>query len=122
MENSMMPFAIYQFIDKRVVTVALSKGFCKLFGYEDRARAYYDMDNDMYKDVHPDDVARVANAAYRFATEGGRYETDTLLFILRKLPEDDVHYSGGGKGEGITDIGKDSRLGYHEIIQPVERH
>jgi diguanylate cyclase (GGDEF)-like protein len=75
LEHLSVPFAVYQFVDKKVVTLALSEGFCKLFGYEDRALAYYDMDNDMYKGVHPDDVARIANAAYHFATEGGRYET-----------------------------------------------
>ena len=74
LERLRQPFAVYQFIDKRVVTLVLSEGFCELFGYADRARAYYDMDNDMYKDTHPDDVARIANAALRFATEGGRYE------------------------------------------------
>ena len=74
LERLSVPFAVYQFLDKRVVTLALSDGFCRLFGYEDRAQAYYDMDNDMYKDAHPDDVARIANEAYRFATEGGRYE------------------------------------------------
>ena len=73
-ERLRQPFAIYQFLDKRVVTLALSDGFCKLFGYEDRAKAYDDMDHDMYKDTHPDDVARIANAAFRFATEGGKYE------------------------------------------------
>ena len=74
LEQLRQPFAVYQFIDKRVVTLVLSEGFCRLFGYEDRAQAYYDMDNDMYKDTHPDDVARIANAAFRFATEGGKYE------------------------------------------------
>ena len=74
-ERLRQPFAIYQFVDKRVVTLVLSDGFCDLFGYEDRALAYYDMDNNMYKDAHPDDVARIANAALLFATEGGRYET-----------------------------------------------
>ena len=73
-ESMQVPFAIYQFIDKRVVTIALSDGFCELFGYEDKAQAYYDMDHDMYKDTHPDDMARIAEAAFRFATEGGRYE------------------------------------------------
>lgn len=53
LEGLSQPLAIYQFVDKRVVTLVLSNGFCKLFGYEDRAQAYYDMDNDMYKDVHP---------------------------------------------------------------------
>ena len=73
-ESLKQPFAIYQFLNKRVVTLILSDGFCELFGYEDKARAYYDMDNDMYKDTHPDDAARIADAAFRFATEGGRYE------------------------------------------------
>ena len=74
MENLRQPFAVYQFVDKRVVTLLLSDGFCDLFGYEDRGEAVHDMDNDMYKDAQPDDVARIADAAFRFATEGGDYE------------------------------------------------
>ena len=74
LERLRQPFAIYQFVDKRVLTLVLSDGFCKLFGYDDRAQAYYDMDNNMYKDTHPDDAARIANAALRFATKGGQYE------------------------------------------------
>ena len=73
LENSPVPFAVYQFIDRRVVTLALSKGFCELFGFDDRDEAYYVMDNDMYRSTHPDDVARIADAAFRFATEGGEY-------------------------------------------------
>jgi len=68
------PLAIYQFIDRRVVTIALSKGFCELFGYEDMAEAYNDMDNNMYRYTHPDDIARIESAAFRFATEGGTYD------------------------------------------------
>ena len=73
MEASPVPFAVYQFIDKRVVTLVLSAGFCELFGFDDRAEAYYMMDNDMYHSAHPDDEARIADAAFRFATEGGEY-------------------------------------------------
>ena len=74
MERMTVPFAVYQFIDKRVVTLILSAGFCSLFGYEDREVAFFDMDRNMYKDAHPDDAARIANAAFRFATEGGVYD------------------------------------------------
>jgi diguanylate cyclase (GGDEF)-like protein len=74
LESLPQPLAIYQFIDKRVATLVLSSGFCEVFGYVDRAQAYYDMDNDMYRDTHPDDVARIAEAAVRFATQGGRYD------------------------------------------------
>ena len=47
-EGLKQPFAVYQFLNKTLVTLALSEGFCRLFGYEDRAKAYYDMDHDMY--------------------------------------------------------------------------
>ena len=74
LEGMQMPFAIYQFINKRVSTLVLSDGFCELFGYDDKAEAYHDMDNNMYIFTHPDDVSRIADAAFRFATEGGKYE------------------------------------------------
>ena len=74
LEGLQQPFAVYQFVDKRVVTLVLSDGFCELFGYTDRNQAYWDMDHQMYRDTHSDDAARIAEAAYRFATEGGDYE------------------------------------------------
>lgn len=74
LESLSQPLAVYQFVDSRVVTLVLPDGFCELFGYPDRARAVYEMDNDMYKYDHPDDVARIANAALRFATKGGEYD------------------------------------------------
>ena len=67
-------YAVYQFIEKRVVTLVLSDGFCDLFGYDDREKAYYDMDHDMYRDTHPDDIARISNAAILFATEEEPYD------------------------------------------------
>ena len=75
MEAMRVPFAVYQFVDKRVVTLALSSGFCTLFGYSDLKQAYHEMDHNMYRNTHPDDMARIANTAFRFAAEGGVYET-----------------------------------------------
>ena len=72
-ESSSIPLAVYQFIDKRVVTVALSEGFVKLIGLESLEEAYHLMDNDMYRDVHPDDVAELADAVVRFEVDGGEY-------------------------------------------------
>lgn len=74
MERSCIPLAVYQFIDRRVVTCALSDGFCRLFGYG-LDEAYHLMDHDMYRDTHPDDVARIGDAAIRFATgEDEKYD------------------------------------------------
>lgn len=73
LESMPTPLAVYQFVDKRVVALALSVGFCRLFGY-DLEEAYYLMDHGMYRDTHPDYKARIANAAFRFATLDERYE------------------------------------------------
>ncbi len=73
LEKLKVPFAIYQFVNKHIVTLILSEGFCELLGYEDRDQAYYEMDHDMYIDTHPDDIARIANAAYRFAIDNEPY-------------------------------------------------
>ncbi|MBO5598954.1 MAG: EAL domain-containing protein [Oribacterium sp.] len=76
MENSHVPFAVYQFINKRVITIILSQGFIDLFGFEGMKKedVYALMDNNMYRDTHPDDMATLGDAAYRFATEGGAYD------------------------------------------------
>ena len=73
-EGSCVPYAVYQFVDKHVKTLALSKGFCDLFGFTDFGKAYDVMDNDMYRDTHPDDKARVAEAALLFAKKEKPYD------------------------------------------------
>ena len=86
-EGLLTPLAVYQFVDKRVVTLALSDGFLREFGYTDREQAVYDMDHNMYATAHPDDVTRIANAAVRFATEGGAYDV-----IYRTKTKTDPEY------------------------------
>ncbi|WP_081832740.1 sensor domain-containing diguanylate cyclase [Oribacterium sp. P6A1] len=73
-EESSIPMAYYQFLDRRVVTVALSRGMCRIFGFKTMDEAYDVMNHDMYRDVHPDDIARISDAAYRFATEDDKYD------------------------------------------------
>ena len=69
MERARMPFAVYQLIDLRVVPLILSDGFCELLGYDDRNEALLEMENNMYRDTHPDDVSRVSEAARRFSAQ-----------------------------------------------------
>ena len=80
-EAMRQPFVVCQIMDKRVVPLAVSDGFCRLFGYQDRAQAYADMNQNMYKDVHPDDAARFTSALLQFVTEGGRLE---IIYRTRK--------------------------------------
>ena len=72
-EKSSVPVAVYQFINKRVVTIALSDGFREMIGLDSLEEAYHLMDNNMYRDVHPDDIAEIADAAVHFATENDEY-------------------------------------------------
>ncbi|MBR3019482.1 MAG: EAL domain-containing protein [Clostridia bacterium] len=74
LEGLQQPFAVYQFLDKQVITLLVSDGFCKLLGYADRNQAVWDMDHDMYKDTHPDDRQRVIDAALLFAAGGETYD------------------------------------------------
>lgn len=80
-EGMRQPFAVCQFLEKGVVTLAVSDGFCRLFDYKDRAQAYSDMNQNMFKDIHPDDTARFTNAVLRFGSEGGRLD---VLYRTKK--------------------------------------
>ena len=94
LENSPIPFAVYQFIDNRVVTIVLSEGFIDMLGYKgaDKKDLYDLMDNNMHRDTHPDDLAIVADAAYRFATEGGNYD---VLYRTKRNDEYRIIHSYG---------------------------
>ena len=65
-ESSVVPVGVYQIVDGRVATLAVSDGLCALFGYASRAEAVETMDRDMYGNVYPDDVERVNEAAADF--------------------------------------------------------
>ena len=68
-ESSLVPFAIYQRIGKRSVAVALSQGFCEIIGVS-REEAYSQMADDLFYNVHPDDLEYVSNAVSNFDKEG----------------------------------------------------
>ena len=89
-ESAPVPFGVYGWVEGRVVALLLSAGFCKMFGYTDLEDAYRDTNEGLYRFVHPDDAARIEEAARRFVTEGGPYEviyrtrnrSDSLYHII----------------------------------------
>ena len=87
LESSSIPFAIYQYIDKKVATIVLSEGFFELSGYKgmDKKEIYDLMDNDMYHDAHPDDLASIGDAVNRFVTDGGVYD------VIYRIKKDGVY-------------------------------
>ncbi len=73
LEKLNIPMTIYQFIDKRVVTLLVTDGMCNLMG-QSREEIMELFDTDMYRDTHPDDKARVADAALKFASGGDIFD------------------------------------------------
>ena len=74
LEHMRQPLAVYQFGEDKLITLALSDGYCALFGYRDRAEAVRETDRGSLDDTHPDDVSRVKDAISRFIKGGERYE------------------------------------------------
>ena len=79
LEGLQQPLAVYQLLDGKIATVLVSDGFRRLFGYTDREQVVRDMDHDMYKDTHPDDRKRIADAARRFAKGGDDEDYDVVF-------------------------------------------
>ncbi|MBO6112779.1 MAG: GGDEF domain-containing protein [Lachnospiraceae bacterium] len=73
LEKSCIPYAIYQMVDDRVVTIMVSDGLCDLFDIS-REAAVDRLNNHIYDTDHPDDVARLGDAAITFAGGGGEYD------------------------------------------------
>ena len=67
LESLQQPLAVFQYIDGQVVTLVVSDGFCRLFGYADRRQAMSGMDHDMFGYTHPDDRAQLSESTRRFA-------------------------------------------------------
>ena len=73
LERACVPLAIYQYIDKRIVTLAISDGFLDLFEIPDRESAIKTISKDLYYGCHPDDLAMLENAAHLFASTDQPY-------------------------------------------------
>ena len=94
LESLRVPLAVYQFVDSRTVTHVLSAGFCELYEFDTKEEAYHVMINDMYSTVHHDDASRIADAAYRFSTEGGVFEVVFRVKSRKGGPYKIVHARG----------------------------
>ena len=74
LENLKAPVAVFQLVDKRIIPLALSDGFCTLLGTETRDQAYHDMEHNTLQHVHQDDAARVGNAVLKFMREDDTFD------------------------------------------------
>lgn len=94
-ECSRIPFAVYQLVDNRVCALAVSAGLASLLGFDNPADACELMDKDMYRDTHPEDVARISDAALHFAIEG------TELDVVYRWKRGDGYRIVHARGEHV---------------------
>ena len=107
LEKLPSPLAVYQFVDRHIFVLALSDGYRKMFGFDDIPEAYRILDQDVFYNVHPDDVARMSEAARRFISADVPYE---VIFRARKHGEQDYRIAHGRGDHIFTQTGV--RLAY----------
>ena len=66
LDSSVVPIGVFQMVDGRVSALSVSDGLCDLFGCKSREEAIEKVDNEMYWNVHPDDVERIEAATGEF--------------------------------------------------------
>ncbi|SDA72546.1 diguanylate cyclase (GGDEF) domain-containing protein [Butyrivibrio sp. INlla18] len=83
-ENSLIPFGVFQRVGSKTVAIAITRGLCELFGFIDMQEAYAVFDKDVHTGCHPDDLERMTDMYRRLMIEkevktmyrknvGGRY-------------------------------------------------
>ena len=98
LEGLPSPLGVYQYVNRHIYVLALSDGYRKMFGFEDKEKAYRVLEQDVFYNVHPDDVARMSEAARRFIDSDAPYE---VIFRARKHLEQDYRIAHG-RGEHIV--------------------
>ena len=89
LENLPSPLVVYQSVDRHINVLAISDGYLRMFGLPGRAEAYRILEQDVFYNVYPDDVARMSEAVRRFiADDEAPYE---VIFRARKHREQAYH-------------------------------
>ncbi|MGN1023624.1 MAG: EAL domain-containing protein, partial [Lachnospiraceae bacterium] len=86
-ENIPIPIAVYQYVEDQIKPLLVSKAYLDLFGYTSCQEAIYSLGTDLYRNVHPDDIARMEKYSYRFATGESAYD-----IVFRNKREDQSEY------------------------------
>ena len=97
-ENIPIPMAVYQYIEDQIKPLLVSRAYLAFFGYDSFQEAIYSLGINLYRNVHPDDIARMEESSYRFATGDGVYD---IVFRNRREDQSEYHVIHG-TGRHIT--------------------
>ncbi len=99
LESIPIPLAVYQYIDNQIRPLAVSRAYLELFGYSSCEEAVYGLGTNLYRNVHPDDIARMEQYSYRFATHP---EGDYDIVFRNKRKDQSSYRLIHGTGKHIT--------------------
>lgn len=105
-ESLSTPLAIYQLINNKVITLLVSDGLCEMVG-KNRSDLTKHYNENMFGNVHPDDVEMLAKIGYRFAHEEGIYDVIYRTTLYEKNIYRIVHAVGK-----FQDIASGSRVAF----------
>ena len=81
-------FGVFQSVRGKIVPVFLSEQFVSLFGFDSEEQAADDIRRDVYRGMHPDDVARITVSRYQFAGGAPAYD---VLYRNKNRFQSDYH-------------------------------
>lgn len=91
-ENIPIPMAVYQYIEDQIKPLLVSRAYLAFFGYDSFQEAIYSLGINLYRNVHPDDIARMEESSYRFAAGDGVYD---IVFRNRREDQSEYHVIHG---------------------------
>lgn len=116
-EALLAPVGVYQYVGGKVVTLLVSDGLCQFQG-ETRAALTEHFDNRMFENVHPDDVQTLAQMAYKFAIQVGKYDVVYRSRLYGKAEYRFVH--AVSKYHTMHDGAKIAFTHYEDLTESVQ--
>ncbi|MCR5255129.1 MAG: EAL domain-containing protein [Acetatifactor sp.] len=98
LESQIVPFVIYQYIDKRAVALLASDGFCQMMG-EDRYHTMYYLEHSLLEFNHPDDIDGITTTIKNFAENDGVFD---IIYRARPGRNAEDYHIIHSKGDHIT--------------------
>lgn len=99
LESIPIPIAVYQYVEEQIKPLLVSRAYLVFFGYRSSEEAIFGLGRDLYRNVHPDDISRMEQYSYRFATQ----KDHDYDIVFRNKREDQTEYHVvHGTGKYIT--------------------
>ena len=110
-ESMRIPFAVFQFLEEKVIPLLVSDGLCDQLDHISREKLMLLLKEGLYDSIHPDDVGRVARVSQSFA----HHESGYNVFFRRKHIDGYHAVHGVGYWQTMPDGTEIALLTYQDL-------